>query len=103
MSVGQRAAALGAAAIGLWAAGALAADSIESQCLSNVRQVTSGFVKAGEGYFSPDGRTIVYQAVSADYPFYQIYKQPLAGGEPQMLSTGRGRTTCAISPPMASG
>ena len=72
-----------------------AAESIEGQHLSNVRQVTSGFVKAGEGYFSPDGRTIVYQAVSADYPFYQIYKQPLAGGQPQMLSTGRGRTTCA--------
>ena len=58
----------------------LAADSIEGQYLSNIRQVTSGFVKAGEGYFSPDGRTIIYQAVPQGYPFYQIYKQPLFGG-----------------------
>ncbi len=62
---------------------ASADDSIESKCLSNIRQVTSGFVRAGEGYFSPDGQTIIYQAVPKDYPFYQIYTQPLAGGKPQ--------------------
>jgi Tol biopolymer transport system component len=50
-------------------------------------------VKAGEGYFSPDGKTIIYQAVPQGYPFYQIYKQPIAGGKPQLISTGRGRTT----------
>ena len=70
-------------------------DSIESNYLSNPRQVTDGFVKAGEGYFSPDAETIVYQAVPQQYPFYQIYTQPLAGGEPKLISTGRGRTTCA--------
>ncbi|MFN3153561.1 biopolymer transporter Tol [Bremerella sp.] len=69
--------------------------SIESKYLSDVRQVTSGMVKAGEGYFSPDGKRIVYQAVPPQYPFYQIYTQPLAGGEPELVSTGRGRTTCA--------
>jgi Tol biopolymer transport system component len=67
--------------------------------LDNVRQVTSGFVKAGEGYFSPDGKTISYQAVPRGYPFYQIYKQPLAGGKPQLVSTGRGRTTCSYFSP----
>ncbi len=77
----------------------LAADSIEGQHLANIRQVTSGFVKAGEGYFSPDGRTIIYQAVPQGYPFYQIYKQPLAGGPPQLLSSGRGRTTCSYFSP----
>ena len=30
-------------------------ESIEGRYLANVRQVTSGFVKAGEGYFAPDG------------------------------------------------
>ena len=74
-------------------------ESIEGQHLANIRQLTSGFVKAGEGYFSPDGRTIIYQAVPQDYPFYQIYKQPLAGGEPQLISTGRGRTTCSYFSP----
>ncbi len=71
------------------------AASIESKNLTNIKQVTSGMLKAGEGYFSPDGKTIVYQAVPSDYPFYQIYTQPLAGGEPKRISTGRGRTTCA--------
>lgn len=81
------------------AAAQSAAPSVEGKYLSNVRQVTSGFVKAGEGYFSPDGKQIVYQAVPAGYPFYQIYRQPLAGGEPQRISTGRGRTTCSYFHP----
>jgi Tol biopolymer transport system component len=77
----------------------LAEDSVESKFLSNIRQVTSGFVKAGEGYFSPDGQQIVYQAQPLDYPFYQIYTQSLAGGRPQRISTGRGRTTCSFFSP----
>jgi Tol biopolymer transport system component len=80
-------------------AAACAEDSIEHKYLDNVRQVTSGFTKAGEGYFSPDGSNIIYQAVPRGYPFYQIYKQPLAGGTPQLLSTGRGRTTCSYFSP----
>jgi TolB protein len=74
-------------------------DSNESKFLSNVRQVTSGFVKAGEGYFSPNGKTIVYQAQPTDYPFYQIFTQTLDGGAPRRISTGRGRTTCAYFSP----
>lgn len=73
--------------------------SVEPQFLKNVQQVTSGFEKAGEGYFSPDGKQIIYQAITKDYPFYQIYQQPLAGGEPQLVSTGRGRTTCSYFSP----
>jgi TolB protein len=80
-----------------------AGESIEGEYLSNTRQLTHGFVKAGEGYFSPDGRSIVYQAVPQDYPFYQIYKQPLSGGEPQLISTGRGRTTCSYFSPDGKG
>jgi TolB protein len=72
-----------------------ARSSVESGFLKNMRQVTKGMVKAGEGYFSPDGQTIVYQAQPLDYPFYQIFTQPLTGGEPKRISTGRGRTTCA--------
>jgi Tol biopolymer transport system component len=73
--------------------------SMESRYLSNIRQVTSGMVKAGEGYFSPDGARIVYQAQPQGYPFYQIYTQPLEGGAPVRLSTGRGRTTCSYFSP----
>lgn len=78
-------------------------DSIEDKYLSNIRQVTTGFVKAGEGYFSPDGKQIIYQAEPQEYPFYQIYTQPLAGGKPKLLSTGRGRTTCSYFSPDGKG
>jgi Tol biopolymer transport system component len=77
----------------------VAGTSIEAKFLTNTRQVTKGMVKAGEGYFAPDGSSIIYQAVPQGYPFYQIYKQPLAGGEAQLVSTGRGRTTCAYFHP----
>src|SRR3954453_9010358 len=95
--------------VSLCAAMALRADdSVEVKFLTNVRQVTSGFVKAGEGYFSPDGQQIVYQAQPLDYPFYQIYTQPLGGTgilpvsgavRPKRISTGRGRTTCSYFSP----
>ena len=35
----------------------------EARHLKNIRQVTYGFDRAGEGYFSPDGQSIVFQAV----------------------------------------
>src|SRR4051812_30475272 len=76
-----------------------AQDSMEPKFLTNIRQVTSGMVKAGEGYFSPDGKQIVYQAQPLDYPFYQIYTQSLDGDRPKRISTGRGRTTCAYFSP----
>ena len=66
-----------AAAVMAAAGAAGGQDSIESRSLSNIRQVTSGMQRAGEGYFSPDGQSIIYQAVPLDYPFYQIYTQPL--------------------------
>ncbi|MDP6444548.1 MAG: biopolymer transporter Tol [Pirellulaceae bacterium] len=76
-----------------------AKDSIEGKFISNLRQVTSGFEKAGEGYFSPDGKQIIYQAVRREYPFYQIYTQPLDGERPKLISIGRGRTTCSYFSP----
>ncbi len=63
--------------------------------LSNIRQVTQGLPRAGEGYFSPDGKWIVYQAYPVGYPFYQIYVQALDERTPMRISPGRGRTTCA--------
>ena len=89
-----------------WSArAALAEDSVEPNYLSGVRQVTAGYVRAGEGYFSPDGRTIIYQAITADYPFYQIYTLPLdtraeaSLAAARLVSTGRGRTTCSYFAP----
>jgi TolB protein len=76
-----------------------AEPSIEAKHLTNIRQITRGMARAGEGYFSPDGKTIVYQAQPLDYPFYQIFTQALEGGTPHRISTGRGRTTCAYFSP----
>lgn len=72
---------------------------LELKHLSNLRQVTMGLPRAGEGYFSPDGEWIVYQAYPIGYPFYQIYVQRIDEKEPRRVSTGRGRTTCAYFTP----
>ena len=75
-------------------------SAVERQFLTPPVQVTVGMPKAGEGYFSPDARRICYQAVPADYPFYQIFVQPFDAAAPRpamplRISTGRGRTTCS--------
>ena len=75
------------------------ATPLETESLANVRQVTFGLPRAGEGYFSPDGQMIVYQAYPIGYPFYQIYLQRLDERVPRLLSTGRGRTTCSYFTP----
>ena len=71
----------------------------EAEHLANLRQVTFGLPRAGEGYFSADGEWIVYQAYPVGYPFYQIYVQKLDEREPRRISPGRGRTTCAYFHP----
>lgn len=71
----------------------------EAKHLADLKQVTHGLPRAGEGYFSGDGKSIVYQAYPVGYPFYQIYTQSLANGEPRLVSTGRGRTTCSYFSP----
>jgi len=74
----------------------------EALYLKNIRQVTSssmGFSKAGEGYFSPDGTKIIFQAVPIGESQYQIYIMDLNEGIPAMVSTGMGSCTCAYFRP----
>jgi Tol biopolymer transport system component len=73
----------------------------EAAHLTNIKQLTFDFVRAGEGYFSPDGTKIVYQAEEKDTgnPFYQIFVQDLATGKFRRISPGVGRTTCAFFHP----
>jgi Tol biopolymer transport system component len=85
---------------------ALAADpddwsKAEARCLSNIRQLTRDFVRAGEGYFSPDGKTIIFQAEEqgTGNPFYQIFTMDLASGRSHRVSPGIGKTTCAYFHP----
>ncbi|TWT57781.1 translocation protein TolB [Thalassoglobus neptunius] len=71
----------------------------ETKYLDNIQRVTFGLPRAGEGYFSPDGQTIAFQAFSVGYPFYQIYVQALDEKTPVRVSPGLGRTTCAYFSP----
>jgi TolB protein len=74
----------------------------EAIVLRNIKQVTfpsMGFEKAGEAYFSPDGKSIIFQAVPKGQRHYQIYIMNLREGKPRMVSTGRGACTCAYFRP----
>src|SRR6516165_6783118 len=73
----------------------------EAAHLKNIRQVTKDFVRAGEGYFSPDGKQIIFQAEEPDSgnPFYQIFVMDLATGKYRRVSSGVGRTTCSYFRP----
>jgi Tol biopolymer transport system component len=73
----------------------------ESAHLRKIRQVTKDFVRAGEGYFSPDGKTIIFQAEEKETgnPFYQIFTQDIASGRVHRVSPGVGKTTCAFFAP----
>ncbi len=86
-------------------------ERLESKHLVNIRQVTSGLARAGEGYFSPDGNAIIFQAVpniapaifhepKPDEDGYQIFLGPLKKDAPaRMVSTGKGRCTCPFFHP----
>src|SRR4051812_48532112 len=72
----------------------------EAEHLKNIKQVTFGFVRAGEGYFSPDGKWIIYQAEEkGDNPFYQQFVQELDTGKFRRVSSGVGKTTCGFFHP----
>src|SRR4051794_25362224 len=73
---------------------------LEARHLKNIRQVTTGFSRAGEGYFRPDGRAVIFQATRPGEQDYQIYTLDLAeGAEPKMVSTGKGKCTCSYYHP----
>ena len=72
------------------------ADKSETQYLSKIRQLTFDGVRAGEGYFSADGKWMVFQSErDPSNPFYQIYLMDRETGDVQRVSTGFGKTTCA--------
>ena len=74
--------------------------AVESQFLSNIRQLTYDGKRAGEGYFSEDGNALIFQSErEPDNPFYQIYLLDLLTGDTHRVSTGIGKTTCAFFRP----
>ena len=72
----------------------------ERDFLTRVRRLTVEGRRAGEGYWSPDGKRLVFQSErEPGNPFYQIYILDLANGETKRISTGVGKTTCAFFRP----
>lgn len=76
-------------------------EKAEAAHLKNIRQITRDFVRAGEGYFSPDGKSIIFQAEEkgTGNPFYQIFVLELASGKYRRVSPGAGKTTCSYFRP----
>jgi Tol biopolymer transport system component len=72
--------------------------ALEGRYLTHIRQVTfpsMGFDRAGEGYFSPDGKKIIFQAVMSGENHFQIFVMDLEEMKPILVSTGKGACTCA--------
>src|SRR5262245_59277960 len=68
--------------------------------VTNIRQVTRDFVRAGEGYFSPDGKRIIFQAEEkGENPFYQMFVMDVQSGKHHRVSPGVGKTTCGYFSP----
>src|SRR4051812_43204283 len=74
--------------------------SREQDFLTRIRRLTVEGKRAGEGYWSPDGKRLVFQSErEPGNPFYQIYVLDLANGETKRVSPGVGKTTCAFFRP----
>ena len=72
----------------------------ERDFLSRIRRLTVEGRRAGEGYWSPDGKRLVFQSErEPGNPFYQIYTLDLTTGETKRISPGIGKTTCAFFRP----
>ncbi len=93
---------------GVLAAGALSAVSQqtgaptyeEQDFITQASRLTLEGRRAGEGYWSPDGKRIVFQSErEPGNPFYQIYVVELASGQTKRISPGTGKTTCAFFRP----
>lgn len=77
-----------------------ASGQSEDTFLSNTRQLTFEGKRSGEGYFSADGRALIFQSErEADNPFYQIYVLDMETGETSRVSPGVGKTTCGFLRP----
>ena len=75
--------------------------------LSDVVQLTTGFARAGEAYFSPDAKHIIFQASSERDAHYQMYIAPLTWQgdrisgmtDPFRISPKKSRNTCGYFSP----
>ena len=74
----------------------------EVRLLTKTHQLTFAGRRAGEGYFSADGKRMIFQSErEPDNPFYQIYLLHLETGDTTRVSPGIGKTTCVWIHPHA--
>ena len=72
------------------------AIALEARLITRTRQLTFEGRRAGESYFSADGRRMILQSErEPGNPFFQIYLMDLDTGDTQRISPGTGKTTCA--------
>ena len=72
----------------------------ERDFLSRIRRLTIEGRRAGEGYWSKDGKQLVFQSErEPGNPFYQIYLMDMDSGNTTRVSPGTGKTTCACINP----
>lgn len=74
----------------------------ESKWFRNIRPLTRadmGIERAGEAYFSPDGKRVCFQAYPKGETEYQIYVINIDGTGLELVSTGKGATTCSFFHP----
>lgn len=62
--------------------------------LSNIRMLTDAGENA-EAYLSFDEKELIYQSTHGDLKCDQIFTMSIDGSNKQMVSNGKGRTTCA--------
>ena len=76
------------------------APSPERDFLTRPRRLTVEGRRAGEGYWSKDGKKLVFQSErEPGNPFYQIYTMDMATGDVARVSPGMGKTTCSFFNP----
>ena len=91
---------LGMVGPGVLAQQAPSQPNLERDFLTRIRRLTVEGRRAGEGYWSPDGRRLVFQSErEPGNPFYQIYVMDLGSGDVKRISPGLGKTTCAFFRP----
>jgi Tol biopolymer transport system component len=81
-------------------AGLFSGDAPPRPLLAGIHPLTFEGRRAGEGYFSADGRRLVFQSErEPGNPFFQIYRMELATGDVRRISPGIGKTTCSWEHP----
>jgi Tol biopolymer transport system component len=67
----------------------------ENQLVTHSKQMTFVGPRSGEGYFSTDGKKMIFQSERVpNNPFYQMFITDIESGKTDMVSTGSGQTTC---------